>query len=297
MNNEIMISIITPVRNNVLRMQECLQNVMDQNCPACEHIIIDAASQDGTLEIIEQWAMKFKHIRFVSESDTGQAQAMNKGIRLARGKYIGFLNVDDYYEPGVLNRVITHMKELPEPAFIVGNCNVWNAPGQLRYVNKPKRLRIDDLLIPQINLFPVNPSAYFYTRAIHQEIGFYKEDDHYTMDLDFILRAAKSYKLRYVDEIWGNFRLFENTKTFTEIQEGRCQPRVEALMAMNLAALPVHRQLKIRLRQSIPLPLRKNMSRLRKIFNCLMKRPERASFRVNREVGNGGFTKITEERR
>ena len=76
--------------------RQCLKSVSSQDYPAIEHLVIDGASQDGTVEQLEQYARQGV-IRFISEPDTGIYDAMNKGIRLARGKYIAFLNSDDFW--------------------------------------------------------------------------------------------------------------------------------------------------------------------------------------------------------
>jgi glycosyltransferase involved in cell wall biosynthesis len=96
-----MISIITPVFNGEKFIASCIKNVIGQNCPYAEHIIIDGASTDSTASIVKTFADRYPHIRWVSEKDRGQSDAMNKGIALAQGTILGFLNVDDYYEPNV----------------------------------------------------------------------------------------------------------------------------------------------------------------------------------------------------
>ena len=98
------ISIITPVMNNVNFIKQCLNSVIEQNCPNLEHLIIDGASTDGTLDIVKEYAGKYEHITWVSEKDNGQSDAMNKGIRLAKGEIITFLNVDDFFEPLFFDR-------------------------------------------------------------------------------------------------------------------------------------------------------------------------------------------------
>lgn len=76
--------------------RKCLKSVHSQDYPAVEHLVIDGASQDGTVEVLEQYA-HLGWIRYISEPDSGIYDAMNKGIRLARGKYIAFLNSDDFW--------------------------------------------------------------------------------------------------------------------------------------------------------------------------------------------------------
>ncbi len=235
-----MISVITPVYNGENFIESCLKVAIDQACPEVEHIIVDGGSTDGTIEIIQQYADKYPHIRWISEKDKGQSDAMNKGIAMAKGKIVAFLNVDDYYEPNVLNRVSEIFKTLPEPSLLVGNCNVWNDKGIL-YINKPKKLKFADLLLGHdANPFPLNPSAYFYHTSLHQKIGLYDTNEHYAMDIDFLLRAVQVAEVKYVDEIWGNFRFFEGTKTFEDIRSGRSGGRrVDSLIKAYQKDLPL----------------------------------------------------------
>lgn len=216
-----MISIITPVYNGEEFIEACIYTVISQNCADAEHLIIDGGSTDRTVDIIRLYAQHYPHIRWISESDRGQSDAMNKGIRLAIGNIITFLNVDDYYEPNLLNEVNQLFKSLPEPSFVTGNCRIWNDHDQVIDVNQPKKLRLLDLVVGlNVNSYPCNPCAYFYHRSLHEKVGNYAIDDHYAMDLDFILRAVQVAHVHYVDRIWGNYRRIRGTKTFTAMEEG-----------------------------------------------------------------------------
>jgi glycosyltransferase involved in cell wall biosynthesis len=226
-----MISIITPVFNGEKYIELCLQTVVAQNCQDIEHLIIDGGSIDRTISIVQHYAERYSHIRWISERDRGQSDAMNKGIQLARGRVITFLNVDDYYELGVLSQVNQLFKTLPEPSFIVGNCRIWNDQGQIIDINKPTKLKLYDLVLGlNVNPYPCNPCAYFYDRSLHQQIGEYSIEDHYSMDLDFILRAVQVAHVHYIDQIWGNYRRIEGTKTFIDMESGTADRRVRQLL-------------------------------------------------------------------
>ncbi len=241
-----MISVITPVYNGEKFIESCIKVVIDQNCPDVEHIIVDGGSTDRTVEIIKQYAEKYPHIRWISEKDRGQSDAMNKGIAMAKGEILSILNVDDYYEPNVLKRISNIFKTLPEPSLLVGNCNTWDDEGNLLAVNKPAKLRLADLLLGwSINQFPANPSAYYYHTSLHKKIGLYKVDEHYAMDLDFILRAVQVATVRYVDEIWGNYRYYKNTKTFQSNARGEASSVMKSIMKIYRKDLPLLQQLQI----------------------------------------------------
>jgi glycosyltransferase involved in cell wall biosynthesis len=237
-----MISVVTPVYNGERFIESCIQVVINQQCFDVEHIIVDGGSTDQTVTFLKEYAEKYPHIRWISEKDKGQSDAMNKGIALAKGNIIGILNVDDYYEPKVLNRILKIFQELPEPSLLVGNCNVWDDNDDLVFVNKPKKLKITDLLIANANLFPINPSSYFYHASLHQKIGFYKVDEHYAMDLDFILRTVQVATVRYIDETWGNFRLIEGSKTVNDEKYGRGFLRKESIFRSYRKQLPLIQQ-------------------------------------------------------
>jgi glycosyltransferase involved in cell wall biosynthesis len=226
-----MISIVTPVYNGEQFIESCLQTVIAQECDEIEHLIIDGGSTDSTVSIIQKYASCYSHIRWISEPDRGQSDAMNKGIQLAKGNVLTFLNVDDYYEPGTLNQVNQRFKTLPEPSFIVGNCRIWNDYGEIIDINKPSKLRLFDLVLGlNINPYPCNPCAYFYHRSLHERVGDYAIDDHYSMDLDFILRVVQVAHVYYIDEIWGNYRRISGTKTFIDMESGDADRRVRQLL-------------------------------------------------------------------
>lgn len=240
------VSIITPVYNGERYIENCLQTVIDQDCNCVEHIIVDGNSRDATSNIVQRYTNNYAHIKWLSEPDKGQSDAMNKGIRLAKGKILGILNVDDYYEAGVLNRIVEIFETRSEPSLVVGNCNVWDHAGRLKYVNKPANLGITDLLLGwSINPHPVNPSAYFYHRSLHDRVGWYDVDDHYAMDLAFLLKAVKVATTAYHNEIWGNYREIDGTKTVTDKQRGMSSERARRIRVEHRRQLSIRDQFQV----------------------------------------------------
>ncbi len=233
-----MISVITPVYNGEQFVESCIKVVIDQACASVEHIIVDGDSIDRTVDIIKRYAEQYPHIRWVSEKDDGQSDAMNKGIAMALGEIIGILNVDDFYELNVLNRVSEIFKQLPEPSFLVGNCNVWGDEGEILRVNKPNKLKLIDLLALNSD-FPVNPSAYFYHKSLHEKIGLYAVDEDYAMDIDFILKAIQEATVKYIDELWGNYRFIKGTKTIISIETGQQMPHLKRILKKYRKNLPL----------------------------------------------------------
>jgi glycosyltransferase involved in cell wall biosynthesis len=211
-------------------MAKCLENVSSQWIEGIEHIIVDGGSNDGTREILTDFGSRFSHIRWISEHDKGQSDAMNKGIKMAKGNWIGFLNVDDFYEGGALRLVMNHIKGFGDKnTILVGNLKIWNADGTFRNLNKPSGLSLP-LLLADLCEWPYNPSAYFYPRAIHEQIGYFPDNEHFAMDYDFILKAAVSgIPFQYINETWGNFRLLPDSKTSRDQKDRSSYNRAQDL--------------------------------------------------------------------
>lgn len=239
------LSVITPVRNGSDHIAGCIENVAFQGCgDRIEHIVMDGLSTDGTAEIAREMRANQPQLRVISEADKGQSDALNAGIRMARGSIIGILNVDDFYEPGTLSRALEIMSQLPPPAMIVGNCNVWSGANKLLYINRPSKVRLQDLLVGwDMNPHPVNQSSYFYHKALHDLVGWYDVEEQYAMDLDFLLRAVATANVRYFDEIWGNFVLCEGTKTFEDQRSGKSKERYKIVLARHMQQLPPSKRL------------------------------------------------------
>jgi len=222
-----MISIITPVFNAAKYIESCLQSVADQYFTGLEHLVIDGGSTDGTQELIQNFAKNHSHIKWISEKDKGQSDAMNKGILLAKNNVISFLNADDRYEEGAFLFAKSIFETAKDHTFLVGNCRVIKEDGSLYMVNKP--YPFDPVSFILDYNFPYNPSAYFYHKSLHNQVGMYEEADHLTMDIDFLFRILPVAKIQYEDRILGNYVMVANSKTMKEISAGR---NVENLLAV-----------------------------------------------------------------
>jgi glycosyltransferase involved in cell wall biosynthesis len=218
-----MLTIITPCFNSEKFIARCIESIAQQiGTMEVEHLIVDGASRDRTLAIIDEYKGRFPHLRVVSEPDRGQSDAMNKGIALAKHRSITFLNVDDFFEPNTIAQVINQLRNAPDLHFLVGNCNLRSLNGAILAVNKPHTLAFERLMLESpLFPFPSNPSAYFYDRRLHEIVGPYDITLRYTMDLEFILRMSRVAKICYTNETWGNFVLHDECKTASNGDQGR----------------------------------------------------------------------------
>ena len=223
------LTVITPVLNGERFIEQCLRNVRDQRCPHLEHLIVDNGSTDRTGEILQAWQAKLPYVRLCLEPLRGLSLSLNRGVKEARGEIISILNVDDFYEPGALNEVLSIFRDLPEPAFLVGNCRVLDGDDNEIYTNVPKQLGYYDLLSGAAH--PVNPSAYFYHKSLHDVAGFYDETEKSAMDLDFLIRAVRAAHVKYVDKLWGNYRVYPETLTGQAMATGQLKENNRRIIA------------------------------------------------------------------
>lgn len=248
LNSAPLISIITPVFNGEHYIAACIENVIAQGFDQVEHLIVDGGSTDNTVAIIQDHAARYPHIRWMSEKDRGQSDAMNKGIGMARGEFISFLNADDFYEKGAFVRIgqlVTSFRSGErENLFFLANCRVVDEKGNFLFLNRPGKLHYSLMLTGMhIEGNPINPAAYFYHKSLHDQVGPYRVEEHNHMDLEFILRVMPIATVRYFDEIWGNFRWYEGTKTAAGAQAGVLIDNVRTILRAFHPSLRWHQKL------------------------------------------------------
>lgn len=116
------LSIITINRNNAVGLEKTLESVASQIFKEFEYIVIDGASTDGSVEVIEKYESKFGHLKWISEPDRGIYNAMNKGVRMATGDYIQILNSGDCLaSDDIIERMLVAVEEAGNPSILYGN--------------------------------------------------------------------------------------------------------------------------------------------------------------------------------
>jgi glycosyltransferase involved in cell wall biosynthesis len=189
--------------------------VTQQGYPDFEHIVIDGGSTDGTLDVLH----KHRHLRWISEPDRGQSDAMNKGFELAKGNIITYLNADDYFLPFAFQSVSRAVAKGEE--FIVGRVEVLRENGS-KYINDPKVELSEMFRWWNPDAYCYNSAGYFYSRKIQEEVGLFNVHDHYTMDYEFLLKASQICRFAKIPAVLACFRLFPGTKTL-KIANRECE--------------------------------------------------------------------------
>lgn len=187
------VTVITVCRNSATTIADALRSVAQQDHPDIEHIVIDGASTDGTLEIVARHAGP--SVRIVSEPDHGIYDAMNKGIRLSTGQVIGFLNADDVYaHPRVIADVVAAMQRDGVDA-VFGDAEFFRADRPAHAVRRYNSARFSPKRIAW-GWMPAHP-AMFLRREVFERYGSFRTDYRIAGDFEFIARAFWPGKLRY----------------------------------------------------------------------------------------------------
>ena len=184
------ITIVTPCLNARDTIEETLESVRRQDYQRVEHVVVDGGSTDGTVEVLE----RAEGIRYVSEPDRGLSDAMNKGIGMATGDMIGWLNADDIYLPGALSAVAEAVASRPDTLWATGQCRI--VDNRLRQIRRPAKAYKD--LFPRNYSFSlyltqnfISAPATFVHRRGHELVGLYDERFRISMDYDLFLRLAR----------------------------------------------------------------------------------------------------------
>lgn len=193
------ISIITITYNSERTLERTILSVLEQDYKNLEYIIIDGASEDGTLNIIKKYGDKIN--RWISEPDKGISDAFNKGIRMSTGEIIGIINSDDGYYSGAIKAVA----EAYEPDIDVyrGDIMFWNTE------TGAKILEVPSMHFPPSSIkINMSHQGTFVTKKAYERYGMFNTDYRTAMDLDLMMRFERQgAKFRYIDRILAYFTM------------------------------------------------------------------------------------------
>lgn len=197
---EILVSVLTPCYNSVKTIEKTLECIEKQTYQNIEYIIVDGGSTDGTLDIIEQHRSKLpEQFTLISEKDNGIYDAMNKGIGLAKGKLIGIVNSDDWYEDDTVEQVVKHYQGNPYEVVYGMQRTFLNGREKATFIYH------HDFLPEQMITHP----TCFVTKDTYEEFGVFDLSYRSAADYDLMLRfyESKSVVFTPVMCVLSNFQL------------------------------------------------------------------------------------------
>lgn len=208
-----LISIITPSFNQARYLETTIESVLTQDYPRIEYILIDGASTDASVDIIKKYGSKLAY--WVSEKDSGQAEAINKGLVRAKGDIIAWLNSDDYYLPNTVSRVVQVFEENPTVIMVYGNMLAVDERGQTINFLKYKQLSLEDLICFQI----IGQPSVFFRRAVLEQLGLLDSSFHFLLDHHLWIRIAQQGKVLHVPQTWSAARYHADAKNRAKAAE------------------------------------------------------------------------------
>jgi glycosyltransferase involved in cell wall biosynthesis len=204
------VSIVTPSYNQGPFLEGTIRSVLLQGYPNLEYVIIDGGSHDESLEIIRKYSPWLAF--WVSEPDGGQSAAIDRGFSHASGEVLGWLNSDDVYEPGALERVATHLSRMPGCGLVYGRGSYIDTNSRrtrgcdwIRAFDRQRFLTFNFILQP----------AAFWRHWLWEETGGLESGLHWAMDWDWFIRATARICPDYLPIELARFRLRPGIKTLS----------------------------------------------------------------------------------
>ena len=224
------ISIVTPSLNQCGFIPEMLASLNCQDYPDWEHVVFDAGSTDGSVQVWREWEGKVRsesegvtsesesesgngerRVRVFVEPDRGQSDAINKGMRVATGEIVGWLNADDVFLPSALAKVAEAFEKNPDAVVVYGVGAKTDLGGQIF-----KKVPFREFCPKRLSYaFGAVQPAMFFRRDAYWKVGGLDESLHYAMDWDLLLKLAKIGKVVAIPDHLANIRYYPETKTNT----------------------------------------------------------------------------------
>lgn len=244
---EPLVSIITPSYNQAAYLEAALLSVLRQEYPHLEYIVIDGGSTDGSLEILQRYGDQLAY--WTSEPDQGQADAINKGLRMATGEVVAWLNSDDLYMSGTVREAVQALQTHPQAGMVYGDGLMVDASGRLLDKHRYRDYDVRDLLHWEVLL---QPTTFMRTKVL-REVGYLSSQYHYILDHELWIRIAARYPIVHVPSFWAVERTHLQAKTVAQaavwVEEGRAfmkradsDPRLGPLLKEDPRSIEAHFQ-------------------------------------------------------
>ena len=197
------VSLVTPTLSRVGYLKECVESVVQQDYADLEHIVVDGASTDGTVELLQSLGKQYgNRLRWLSQQDRGISEATNRGFKMATGEILGWIGSDDRLAPGAVARVAGYFTEHPSAQWLYGGYEEIDAAGKFRrfklaqpYEHK-RFIRTGYICGPSV----------FVRAGLARQVGPIREDLKYCMDFEWCLRMAAIAEPHRLDAVLAQFR-------------------------------------------------------------------------------------------
>jgi glycosyltransferase involved in cell wall biosynthesis len=204
------VTVVTPSYNQADYLEQTIRSVLGQNYPNLEYIIVDGGSNDGSVDIIRNYEQDLTW--WVSEPDSGQAEAINKGLKRANGEIVAWLNSDDLYAPGAIAQAVAAMEQNPGLGMVYGNALTFDQDG-----HPLNELTFGDWGLEEFVAFRIIcQPAVFMRRSIVEQAGYLNPDYHFLLDHHLWVRIARPTEVQHIPQIWAFARHHRHAKNVAQ---------------------------------------------------------------------------------
>ena len=214
-----LVSVVTPSFNQARFLERTIESVFWQDYPSIEYIIVDGGSTDGSEAIIRRHSSRLAW--WVSEPDAGQTDAINKGLARARGDILAWLNSDDTWLAGAVSSAVHAFAEQVDSGLVYGNVNYID--GEDRIIGRFPAAQTNYRLLRQ-GYVHIPQQAAFFRADLWRSVGPLDSSLFFAMDYDLWLRIARQAQVKFIPQVWANFRLHSAAKTIAA--DERCWPEM-----------------------------------------------------------------------
>ena len=202
------VTIVTPSFNQAEFLRATIESVLSQDYPNVEYLIMDGGSTDGSHLIAAEYSSR---LTWVSEKDNGQSHAINKGFRAARGEIIAWLNSDDVLLEGAISHAVAALTAQPRAGAVYGEGYLIDRAGKITQ-RFPHTQPFNLWRLTHLSDYILQQSVFFRKRVV-EDVGFLREDLHYAMDWELLIRIGKRFPLVHIPQFLGCLREYPETKS------------------------------------------------------------------------------------
>jgi glycosyltransferase involved in cell wall biosynthesis len=215
------IGIVTPSYNQASFIRRTIDSILDQKYPSLVYWVIDGGSTDGTIDILKSYGKK---INWISEKDAGQTSAINKGMKRLSTDVVCYINSDDVFVAGSLERVgeIFNKNSID---WLVGSYQIIDEQDEIissqTFIPVYKKFLLkhySPFILKSTNSIIPQPSTFWSMRAM-KKIGYFNESLRYTMDYEYWLRLSEYYSPMIIPQILSKFRIHATSKSGSQYKK------------------------------------------------------------------------------
>lgn len=203
------VSIVTSSFNQGEFIGRTIESIRTQDYADIEHIVVDGMSSDSTVAVLE----RYPHLKVIREPDRGQADAINKGFRVATGDIFAFVNSDDTLAPGAVAAAVAAVDAARGRHIVFGRCRFIDEHDRFLGVEHPSAFESHRRVLEIWKGHCLPQPSVFWTRGVWERSGPLNVNEQLMLDYDLFCRFSRDYDFHHVDRVLSNYRLHTQSKT------------------------------------------------------------------------------------